>query len=140
MKITEIDFYSRKKLTQNQELSMKVIFLPRKARKSSEFFNYSNYAPVYTTPAFKNKMFWNILILNKQSKYSFPELYSLFKSSEKDPFSDIFYKRAGIHKFLELLINIVMSLTNNLSGNSFFVNEHKTFIKPSALIIEKSCC
>ena len=58
MKITEIDFYSRKKLTQNQELSMKVIFLPRKARKSSEFFNYSNYAPIYTPPVFKNKMFW----------------------------------------------------------------------------------
>ena len=108
--------------------------------------NYLNFLitvimhPFTLHPLSKIRCSGDILILNKQSKYSFPELYSLFKSSEKDPFSDIFYKRAGIHKFLELLINIVMSLTNNLSGNSFFVNEHKTFLKPSALIIEKSCC
>ena len=35
-----------------------------------------------------------------------------------------FYKSAGIHKILELLINIVMSLTNNLCWNRLFVNEY----------------
>ena len=80
--------------------------------------------PFTLHPFSKIRCSGDILILNKQSKYSFPELCSLFKSSEKNSFSDIFYKRAGIHKFLELLINIVMSLTNYLCVNSFFVNEH----------------
>ena len=38
MKTIEIDFYSRRKLTQNQELSMKVIVLRRKAKKSRRNF------------------------------------------------------------------------------------------------------
>ena len=40
MKIIEIDSYSRRKLTQDQELSMKVIVLRRKAMKSGFRLNF----------------------------------------------------------------------------------------------------
>ena len=40
MKIIEIDSYSRRKLTQNQELSMKVIVLRRKAIKPGFHLNF----------------------------------------------------------------------------------------------------
>ena len=40
MKIIEIDSYSRRKLTQNQEISMKVIVLRRKAIKSGFHLNF----------------------------------------------------------------------------------------------------
>ena len=64
MKIIEIDSYSRRKLTQNQELSMKVIVLRRTATKSGFHLNFlitvikhpSTLHP--STLHSKNMMFW----------------------------------------------------------------------------------
>ena len=54
MKIIEIDSYSRRKLTQNQELSMKVIVL-QKAIKSGFHLNFL--ITIIKHPS-KNMMFW----------------------------------------------------------------------------------
>ena len=131
MKIIEIDSYSRRKLTQNQELSMNVIVLRRKAIKLGFHLNFLITVIKHTFalhPFLKIRCSGDILILKNQSKYSFPEFYSLFKSAVQAPFSYIFYKSTGIQKFLELLINILMSQTNNLGGNSCFLMSIKTFI------------
>ena len=55
MKIIEIDSYSRRKLTQNQELSMKVIVLRQKAIKSGFHLNFL--ITIIKHPS-KNMMFW----------------------------------------------------------------------------------
>ena len=127
MKIIEIDFYSRRKMTQNQELSMKVIALRRKAIKSGFYLNFLITVikhPFILHPFLKLRCSGGILILKNQSKQRFPEFFSLFKSTVQVPFFYIFHKSTGIHEILELLANIVMSLTNNLSGNRLLVNQH----------------
>ena len=59
MKIIEIDSYSRRKLTQNQELSMKVIVLRRKATKSGFHLNFLITIIKHpSTLHSKNMMFW----------------------------------------------------------------------------------
>ena len=55
VKIIEIDSYSRRKLTQNQELSMKVIVLRQKAIKSGFHLNFL--ITIIKHPS-KNMMFW----------------------------------------------------------------------------------
>ena len=59
MKIIEIEFYSKRKLTQNQELSMKVIVLRRKAKKLRFHLNFLNYLKEET---FKGSMFCGFMI------------------------------------------------------------------------------
>ena len=99
-----------------------------KIRISSEFFIYSNYAPVYTPPVFKNTMFWRYSYSQKHIETKQIELSRILQLVQicniGPAFFTFFCKSTGIHKFLELLINIVMPLTKNLSGNGLFVNEH----------------
>ena len=71
MKIIEIDSYSRRKLTQNQELSMKVIALRRKAIKSGFDLNFLITVikhPFTPHPFSKIRCSGDILILKNQSK------------------------------------------------------------------------
>ena len=59
MKIIEIDSHSRRKLTQNQELSMKVIVLRRKATKSGFHLNFLiTIIKQPSTLHSKNMLFW----------------------------------------------------------------------------------
>ena len=84
MKIIEIDSYSERKLTQNQELSIKVIVLRQKAIKSGFHLNFLITVikhPSTLHPFLKVWCYEDILILKNQSKQSFPEFYSLFKSA-----------------------------------------------------------
>ena len=84
LKINEIDSYSRRKLTQNQELSMKVIVLRRKAIKLGFHLNFLITVIKHKFalhPFLKIRCSGDILILKNQSKYSFPEFYRLFKSA-----------------------------------------------------------
>ena len=83
MKIIEIDSYSERKLTQNQELSIKVV-LRQKAIKSGFHLNFLITVikhPSTLHPFLKVWCYEDILILKNQSKQSFPEFYSLFKSA-----------------------------------------------------------
>ena len=70
MKIIEIDSYSRRKLTQNQELSMKVIVLRRKTIKSGFRLNFLITVIKHpsTLHPFLKMMFWRYLILKNHSK------------------------------------------------------------------------
>ena len=71
MKIIEIGSYSRRKLTQNQELSMKVIALRRKAIKSGFDLNFLITVikhPFTPHPFSKIRCSGDILILKNQSK------------------------------------------------------------------------
>ena len=122
MKIIEIDSYSRRKLTQNQELSMKVIVLRQKAIKSGFHLNFL--ITIIKHPS-KNMMFWRYSYSQKPKQIELSRILQLIQICS---ISYIFYKSTGIHKFLELLINILMSLTNNLGGNSCFLMSIKTFI------------
>ena len=66
MKIIEIDFYSRRKVTQYQELSMKVIAMLRKAIKSGFYLNFL--ITIIKHPFLKLRCSGGILILKNQSK------------------------------------------------------------------------
>ena len=83
MKIIEIDSYSERKLTQNQELSIKVV-LRQKAIKSGFHLNFLITVIKHPSTLHSFLKVWcyeDILILKNQSKQSFPEFYRLFKSA-----------------------------------------------------------
>ena len=75
MKIIEIDSYSRRKLTQNQELSMKVIVL-QKAIKSGFHLNFL--ITVIKHPS-KNMMFWRYSYSQKPKQIELSSILQLIQ-------------------------------------------------------------
>ena len=75
MKIIEIDSYSRRKLTQNQELSMKVIVL-QKAIKSGFHLNFL--ITVIKHPS-KNMMFWRYSYSQKPKQIELSRILQLIQ-------------------------------------------------------------
>ena len=75
MKIIEIDSYSRRKLTQNQELSMKVIVL-QKAIKSGFHLNFL--ITIIKHPS-KNMMFWRYSYSQKPKQIELSRILQLIQ-------------------------------------------------------------
>ena len=76
MKIIEIDSYSRRKLTQNQELSMKVIVLRQKAIKSGFHLNFL--ITIIKHPS-KNMMFWRYSYSQKPKQIELSRILQLIQ-------------------------------------------------------------
>ena len=82
MKIIEIDFYSRRKVTQYQELSMKVIAMLRKAIKSGFYLNFLITIikhPFTLPPVFKTKMIWRYSYSQKPKQIALSRILQLIQ-------------------------------------------------------------
>ena len=81
MTIIEIDSYSGRKLTQNQELSMKVIVLQRKVIKSGFhlIFLFTVIKHPSTLHPFKNMMFWRYSYSQKPKQIELSRILQLIQ-------------------------------------------------------------